>query len=121
LSRTVMLCSYSFLGRDLACLSAGGQRGLRLSGKMEMKLISKKQCSKWVPELTENMLCAGSAEGGKDACQGDRGGPLVCTYGDVMKWFALGIVSWGEGCGGKQPPGTLSIAATEDALKFHCF
>ncbi|TFJ99949.1 ubiquitin carboxyl-terminal hydrolase 48 [Platysternon megacephalum] len=77
--------------------------------KMEMKLISKKQCSEWLPALTENMLCAGSAEGGKDACQGDRGGPLVCTYGDVMKWFALGIVSWGEGCGEKQHPGTYTF------------
>ncbi|CAM5130883.1 unnamed protein product [Natator depressus] len=77
--------------------------------KMEMKLISKKQCSEWVPELTENTLCAGSAEGGKDACQGDHGGPLVCTYGDVMKWFALGIVSWGEGCGEKQHPGMYTF------------
>ncbi|XP_026512133.1 serine protease 55-like [Terrapene carolina triunguis] len=77
--------------------------------KMEMKLISKKQCSEWLPELTENMLCAGSAEGRKDACQGDRGGPLVCTYGDVMKWFALGIVSWGEGCGEKQHPGMYTF------------
>ncbi|XP_039384126.1 serine protease 55 [Mauremys reevesii] len=77
--------------------------------KMEMKLISKKQCSEWLPELTENMLCAGSAEGGKDACQGDGGGPLVCTYGDVMKWFALGIVSWGEGCREKQHPGMYTF------------
>ncbi|XP_053879530.1 serine protease 55 [Malaclemys terrapin pileata] len=77
--------------------------------KMEMKLISKKQCSEWLPELTENMLCAGSAEGRKDACQEDRGGPLVCTYGDVMKWFALGIVSWGEGCREKQHPGMYTF------------
>ncbi|XP_067412290.1 serine protease 55 [Emydura macquarii macquarii] len=77
--------------------------------KVEMKLISKKQCSERVPALTENMLCAGYEEGGKDACKGDRGGPLVCTYGTVMKWFAVGIVSWGEGCGEEQHPGMYTF------------
>uniref|UniRef100_A0A8C4VZ24 Serine protease 55 n=1 Tax=Gopherus evgoodei TaxID=1825980 RepID=A0A8C4VZ24_9SAUR len=72
-------------------------------------IFASEQCSEWLPELTVNMLCAGSAEGGKDACQEDGGGPLVCTYGDVMKWFALGIVSWGEGCEEKQHPGMYTF------------
>ncbi|XP_006124581.2 serine protease 55 [Pelodiscus sinensis] len=77
--------------------------------KMEMKLIGKKQCSAWVPQLTENMLCAGYADGGKEACQGDRGGPLVCTYGNIKRWFAVGIVSWGEGCRKKEHPGIYTF------------
>uniref|UniRef100_A0A8B9PX85 Serine protease 55 n=1 Tax=Apteryx owenii TaxID=8824 RepID=A0A8B9PX85_APTOW len=73
--------------------------------KVEMKLISREQCLEWIPQLADSMLCAGLEEGGKDACQGDSGGALVCTYGNTMKWFAVGIVSWGEGCGEKQSPG----------------
>uniref|UniRef100_A0A671TBJ4 trypsin n=1 Tax=Sinocyclocheilus anshuiensis TaxID=1608454 RepID=A0A671TBJ4_9TELE len=37
--------------------------------------------------VTENMICAGIADGGKDSWQGDSGG-----------WFIGGFVSWGHGC-----------------------
>ncbi|XP_015250932.1 PREDICTED: ovochymase-1 [Cyprinodon variegatus] len=46
------------------------------------------------------VLCAGPEEGGRDACQGDSGGPLVCPTGSGNgNWVALGITSWGKGCG----------------------
>ncbi|XP_037834378.1 ovochymase-2 [Kryptolebias marmoratus] len=46
------------------------------------------------------VLCAGPEEGGRDACQGDSGGPLVCPVGSGGGlWVALGITSWGKGCG----------------------
>uniref|UniRef100_A0A8C4P8V3 Peptidase S1 domain-containing protein n=1 Tax=Dromaius novaehollandiae TaxID=8790 RepID=A0A8C4P8V3_DRONO len=77
----------------------------RVLQKVEVKLISREQCLEWIPQLADGMLCAGLEEGGKDACQGDSGGPLVCTHGNTMKWFVIGIVSWGEGCGEKQSPG----------------
>lgn len=46
--------------------------------------------------VTENMVCAGFAEGGKDSCQGDSGGPLL--YQKDGQWYQTGVVSFGEGC-----------------------
>ncbi|XP_075898734.1 ovochymase-2 [Nelusetta ayraudi] len=49
---------------------------------------------------TTTVLCAGPERGGKDACQGDSGGPLVCPTGSGRgHWVALGVTSWGKGCG----------------------
>lgn len=45
--------------------------------------------------LTENMLCAGTETGVRDACNGDSGGPLFTT-GDGGPAL-IGIVSWGDG------------------------
>ncbi|XP_058055225.1 uncharacterized protein LOC131206623 [Anopheles bellator] len=48
--------------------------------------------------LTQGMLCAGDA--GRDACQGDSGGALLCAGGRMA-----GIVSFGAGCAKPNVPG----------------
>jgi hypothetical protein len=47
-------------------------------------------------QISSNVICAGESEGGKDACYGDSGGPLIIHY--LNRWVLAGIVSWGHGC-----------------------
>lgn len=49
--------------------------------------------------VTVDMLCAGYAKGGKGACYGDSGGPLMIPKPQSSEWLQVGIVSWGPaGC-----------------------
>ncbi|MCO7188898.1 MULTISPECIES: trypsin-like serine protease [unclassified Pseudoalteromonas] len=59
--------------------------------------------------ISENMICAGFDEGGKDSCQGDSGGPLIVNRNN--QWFQVGVVSWGEGCAAPNKPGVYADVA----------
>jgi hypothetical protein len=48
--------------------------------------------------LTENMLAAGLAGGGKDSCNGDSGSPLLVPSPVAPGWMQAGLVSFGSGC-----------------------
>ena len=80
--------------------SEGGQVS-NLLRNVTVQLVSNKVCNglgSYSGGITDQMICAGFPEGGKDSCQGDSGGPLVVP--DQAGGFAqAGIVSFGEGCG----------------------
>jgi len=54
--------------------------------------------------LPGTTLCAGAE--GRDACDGDGGGPLVCEKDG--QWYQVGIVSFGIGCGRRNVPGVYT-------------
>lgn len=61
-------------------------------------------------KLTDGVICAGYAPGGRDSCQGDSGGPLVATYPDGTKEQVLvGIVTGGVGCALPDMPGIYTF------------
>ncbi|XP_014264827.2 ovochymase-2 isoform X3 [Maylandia zebra] len=74
-----------------ACMTAGWGR-IKERSMMNQRLVR--------PQPSMTVLCAGPETGGRDACQGDSGGPLVCPAGsEGHRWVALGVTSWGKGCG----------------------
>ncbi|KAI4887933.1 hypothetical protein NFI96_022451 [Prochilodus magdalenae] len=73
-----------------------------------LPIVSNARCNStdsFNGNITDSMICAGYAAGGKDACSGDSGGPLVCE-GRVY-----GIVSWGNSCADPQYPGVYTAVA----------
>uniref|UniRef100_A0A8D0HFR2 complement subcomponent C1r n=1 Tax=Sphenodon punctatus TaxID=8508 RepID=A0A8D0HFR2_SPHPU len=72
-----------------------------------LPVTGRATCQEWLkgekidkkdPVFSENMFCAGTKLGKKDACQGDSGGALSVLYKESGRWVAIGIVSWGIGC-----------------------
>ncbi|NP_999239.1 plasma kallikrein [Sus scrofa] len=76
--------------------------------KVNIPLVSNEECQKSYRDhkISKQMICAGYKEGGKDACKGESGGPLVCKYNGI--WHLVGTTSWGEGCARREQPGVYT-------------
>ncbi|KAF7245339.1 Ovochymase-2 [Varanus komodoensis] len=70
--------------------------------EVELPILEQYECSRVLSTLKkpirgDTLMCAGFPDGGKDACQGDSGGSLVCKRGHGS-WTLIGVTSWGIGC-----------------------
>ncbi|XP_052014699.1 mannan-binding lectin serine protease 1 isoform X2 [Apodemus sylvaticus] len=80
--------------------------------EIEIPIVNDDTCQEaYTPlgkKVTKDMICAGEREGGKDACAGDSGGPMVTKDSEITPWYLVGVVSWGEDCGKKNRYGVYS-------------
>ncbi|XP_037550027.1 transmembrane protease serine 7 [Nematolebias whitei] len=76
--------------------------------KAQVSVMTQTECQKIYGLISPRMLCAGVPSGERDACRGDSGGPLSCQAPGGSRWFLIGIVSWGSGCGRPNLPGVYT-------------
>ena len=64
--------------------------------QVDMPLVSKDACDDaYAGNITDNMVCAGLPQGGKGACFGDSGGPLLIRNPDRNnRWELTGLASF---------------------------
>ncbi|CAG2113186.1 unnamed protein product, partial [Medioppia subpectinata] len=69
---------------------------------VDVPVVDRQRCTSEYEDynvVTNNMMCAGLDQGGKDACQNDSGGPV--KFNNVL----VGIISWGNECARPLFPG----------------
>ncbi|XP_003256678.2 mannan-binding lectin serine protease 1 isoform X2 [Nomascus leucogenys] len=101
---------------DMVIVSGWGKQFLQRFPEtlmeIEIPIVDHSTCQKaYAPlkkKVTRDMICAGEKEGGKDACAGDSGGPMVTLNRVRGQWYLAGTVSWGEDCGKKDRYGVYS-------------
>ena len=81
---------------------------------VNLPIISNEKCRQmyakagYLKRVPPTVLCAGYAEGGKDSCEGDSGGPLMVLSEDQATWLLAGVVSNGIRCAEPNLPGIYS-------------
>jgi len=76
----------------------------------QITVYDSTKCNNVYPSTTKNwdaQICAGNYTGGVDTCQGDSGGGLFTKYtvNNSSRYFASGIVSYGDQCALAGKPG----------------
>lgn len=81
--------------------------------RVNLEIVDTNRCNtSYQGMIGANMFCAGTMQGGRDACQGDSGGGLMC-HGVIT-----GIVSFGFGCGRPRFPGVyMDVSAYTDFIE----
>ncbi|OQR79970.1 mannan-binding lectin serine protease 1-like [Tropilaelaps mercedesae] len=79
-------------------LSEGGGQP-RFLQEIKIPLVEPDKCrASTTHPVTSNMFCAGyNQDIVGDACKGDSGGAFTVESGG--RWYSVGVVSWGVGCG----------------------
>lgn len=89
----------------------------RVLQHVSVPVLSNEECSSaysrvrgaaFLARGTDHIVCAGLREGGKDACLGDSGGPLMLKGDDDDSWTVIGIVSLGYKCAEPGYPGVYT-------------
>lgn len=84
----------------------GYAKGSNLLRQVDLKLLEFKKCeivTLFMITDPKSQVCAGHLDGEKDTCTGDSGSPIMYFFKN--KWFVIGLVSYGQGCGQLLKPG----------------
>lgn len=109
--------SGSFSGHDATVIGWGklNEKSEDFSNelqKVKLTIIDNKVCQNWFRQagrdmpIDDRIICAGFKNGGKDACHGDSGGPLLSKING--HYVVVGVVSTGIGCARPLLPGLYS-------------
>ncbi|KAK7081257.1 hypothetical protein SK128_014418 [Halocaridina rubra] len=120
--------SVTVAGWGLTDETVNGGTPSKILKKVAVKVINRTTCEDWYQQLVgssnplyDSHICAGLEEGGKDACRGDSGGPLMKSN-NIGRQENIGVVSAGVGCGQPKVPGIYTrvsrfIDWIEDKMK----
>jgi len=95
-----------------------GTRRENILQKVQVPVVSHSMCVEQYGERIkkEVQICAGYAEGGRDACGGDSGGPLFKEINGIKT--QVGVVSYARGCAWANYSGIYArISGMSDWLK----